>query len=332
MNDLMNALKVIQARVAGSGVKFRLKGDSLYVEGRARPWAVVRLHRPSATEVAARASPDTMLVLLQASAKAVEAANPFNHIVLPDGSFRIVAPGVALLREAPPPESRTTQARLQGRSGVVVETLLLGANRAWSVREVAGAAGVSPGLAHRVLDRLEKEGCLEANGAGPRKTRTLVKPTVLAQVWSQEEVAPKVVLRGYLYGSSPDSIALKALRICPEGAVAGVAAANNYAPILTRVPFPIRLWVPEDFWAGRLAEAGVEETSEGSNIEFVQAKGDPWRRHRNAASVPQVSAWRAWQEVSIASGRVGELAEQLLKQLQSRFEQGTPVGGESRWR
>lgn len=333
MDELVNALRVIEKRVAGSGVKFRLVNRLLFVSGKAHPWTVVRLYRPSATEVIESASPDTLLVLLQASAKAIEAAASLNHIVLPDGSFRLVAPGVALLREAVAPSmSRPTQARLRGLSGMVVETLLLSARRPWPVRELARAAEVSEGLAHRVLDRLEKEGCLEARGLGQSKTRTLVKPAALAQVWSEEEAAPRIVLRGYLYGSSPESIALKALRVCSEGAIGGVMAANNYAPTLTRVALPIRFWVPEEFWAGRFAEAGVEETMEGANIEFVQAKGDPWRRHRDTISVPRVSAWRAWQEVSTASGRVGELAEHLLKQLQSRFDQGIPATGESRWR
>lgn len=325
MDDLVNTLEAIQNRVLESGVRIWLANESLFVgaDKKTRSWPLVRLYRPSATEVREHASSEGVLVLLQASAKAIEAAAPFNHIVLPDGGFRLMAPGVALLREtATTTQSKTTRVRLQGRSGVVAETLLLGGAHAWPVRELARGAGVSQGLAHRVLDRLEKEGCLETRGSGPDKVRALMKPTQLAQMWSQEEAAPKVALRGYLYGASPDDIARKLIHVCPEGVIGGVMAANNYAPTLTRVPFPVRLWVPEGFWLGRFLEAGVEEIAEGVNLEIVQAKGDPWRHHRDISALPQLSPWRAWLEVSAASGRVGELAETLLKRLGTEFDQG----------
>lgn len=329
MDELVNALKTIQNRIAGADVEIRLEDECLHINANARTHSlpITRLYRPSSVEVRESAAPGKVMVLASASAKAIEAATPFNHIVVPDGNFRLVLPGVALLREtAITPQKKSPRTRLQGRTGLIAETLLLGGKRPWSVHELARASGVSQTLAHRVLDRLDKEDCLETQGSGPDKTRTLVKPTTLAEAWSQEEATPKVALRGYLYGASPDAIAQKALQICPEGAIGGLLAANGYAAILTRVPLPIRLWVPEGFWLERFREAGMEETDEGANLEIVQVKSDPWRPHREADSL-KVSPWRAWLEVSHAVGRSQELAEELLKQLQTQFETGTSLLG-----
>ncbi len=335
MDELVKAVEAIRCRVAPADVEIRLEDERLHIGSNHRRHSlpIVRLYRPSSVEVRESASNENLLVLVAASAKAIEAAAPFNHIVVPDGNFRLMAPGVALLREtAPSPKIKITRARFQGRTGLVAETLLLGGKRAWSIHELADESGVSQTLAHRVLDRLEKENCLEAQGSGPGKTRTLIKPTALAEAWSQEETLPRMALRGYLYGASPNAVAQKALQICPEGAIGGLLAANSYAPILTRVPFPIRFWVPERFWLGRFGEAGMEQTAEGANLEIVQAKSDTWRHHLETDSLMKVSPWRAWLEVSYASGRSQELAEHLLEQLQSRFEAGTLLRGASAWK
>lgn len=333
MDELVNALQTLKYRVAGSEMEIHLEDECLHIDSNSirHSLPLVRLYRPSSTEVREGASPGKVLVLTSASAKAMEAAAPFNHIVVPDGNFRLVLPGVALLREtAPPPQTKIARARLQGRTGLVAETLLLGGKRPWSVHELARLSGVSKGLTHRVLDRLEKENYLETKGNGPEKTRTLVKPTTLAETWSQEEAAPQVALRGYLYGASPTAIADKALQICPAGAIGGLLAANSYAPLLTRVPLPLRCWVPEGFWLGRFGEAGMEETAEGANLEIVQTKGDTWQRHRETLhreTIPlsHVSPWRAWREISQMTGRSEELAEELLQRLQTGFEAGASL-------
>lgn len=188
--------------------------------------------------------------------KAAEAAAPFNHIVLPDGPFRIVVPGMALVRETPAAghalESPVKVARLRGKTGRVAESLLLQGRHEWTLDIVAGAALISHGLAHRVLARLEEEGWVESRDKGPGKTRMVVNPAALAEAWGQEEKEPPVALRGYLYGATPEDVAAKALKICPDGAIGGTLAANIHAPTLTRVPFPIWFWAPQGVLAGAL--------------------------------------------------------------------------------
>ena len=328
MGELVNILASIERSVAGAGVQLRLRNDALLVCGASGECAleVVRLYRPSSERVRAAGAPDRLLVLERASVAAAKAAAPFNHLVLPDGGFRLVGPGVSLLREVPDykPVLAVSGVRLRGAAGTVAETLLLGGSRSWSLGQLARGAQVSASFAHRVVRRLEDDSIVEVHGRGPRTTRFVRDALALAQTWSAEEAAPLVVARGHLYGSTPNNVMRAALDACGEGAVGGVMAANQYAPTLTRLPFPLRFWVPAEFDASRLQDGAWEETEQGANLEIVRAKGDGWRPHRDSQGLPKVSAWRAWMEISAAGGRTGELAEALLGQLQAAFESGAP--------
>ena len=137
-------------------------------------------------------------------------------------------------------------------------------------------------------------------------------------MWSREEKPPRPVLRGFLYGVSPEALAKQVLTLYPEAAIGGAFAANQYKPILTRAPLPLRIWVKNDFDPAPLLSAGFEETEEGANIEFVASKEDAWRIHLDAKSVAVVSIWRAWLGISDAKGRTQELAESLLAELEER--------------
>ena len=256
-------------------------------------------------------------MLTAPSQKAVRAAEKTNHVVIPGDSYRIVAPGVALIRETHEPIVEVSrQVRLMGRTGVLAESLLLGGGREWSIRELAADAGVTPALAHRAVTRLEREALLARHGEGPRTRRVVTNPRALAELWSQEEKIPAPFLRGFLYDSSMEDLARKVLGVCPEGAVGGALAANLYRPVLTRIAPPVRLWVPDDFAPAALEAIGFQSTASGANIEFVQSKENPWRVHRNSDGLPRISKWRAWLEVANAEGRTQELAEALLSDLE----------------
>ena len=68
---------------------------------------------------------------------------------------------------------------------------LFGGQQPWSVRDLAVASSVSPGLAQRVVHRLEREGLLTWSGSGPVKTRMVNNPKALTELWSQEEKVTK---------------------------------------------------------------------------------------------------------------------------------------------
>ncbi|RYZ90501.1 MAG: hypothetical protein EOP06_07845 [Proteobacteria bacterium] len=326
MDDLVNKIHEIGRQVEDANIHFNIGDEKLLVRTPSGDtwFDIIRLYRPSSVSIREAAdllttAKRSVLVLTAATKKAIEAAAPYNHITLPEGSLRLMAPGLALIRESQTqtaaPEKKT---KLKGRSGVVAETLLQFPGMPWSIHELANRSRVSPTLAHRVLTRLEDARLVTSKGFGPEKTRILSDPAALAEIWSEEDKPLAPILQGYIYGSSPEIIVKKfqhAFQSHPLAA-GGILAANSYEPILTKVPYPIRIWIPGDFILGWLDEVGFEKTTEGHNIELCQAPYDPWLTYAQSTNFPRVSAWRAWMEIAQSTGaRTQELAEKLLANL-----------------
>jgi hypothetical protein len=326
MDDLVNKLRQVARQVEDANIDLTLVGDELLVRTPSgNTWFdVIRLYRPSSTSIKEAVGypfvteKKKVLILTAATKKAIEAAAPYNHITLPEGSLRLMAPGLALIHEAQADAaSAEKRTKLAGRTGVVAETLLQFPGMPWSIHELAHRSKVSPTLVHRVLTRLEAADMVISKGFGPEKTRMLHNPSALAELWSEEDQPQTPVLRGYIYGSSPETIVHKMQRAFQSHAMAagGVLAANSYEPILTKMPFPIRMWLPGNFLFNWLDEVGFEETTEGHNLEICQARYDSWQVHAEFTDFPRVSAWRAWMEIAQATGRTQELAEALLAKL-----------------
>jgi hypothetical protein len=323
MDDLVNKVAQLQKLIAPSGIEIHADKEESNLCFRsplgATSLRLVRLYRPSSRDIEQASASDVLLLVTAPTQKALEAAEQTNYLVLPDGACRIVANGIVLILEVPSPLVKPShQVKLNGRTGIVAETLLLGGSRQWSVQDLAYASRVSPALAYRVLNRLEQEGLLLAHGSGPEKVRTVKNLRALAELWSREERKPQTVLRGFLYASSLEELARKVLAVYPDGAIGGTLAANLYKPTLTRVLPPLRIWVKGDFNPDPLFSMGLERTNEGANLEFVARKDDPWRVHRDSEEIPRVSKARAWLEISESTGRTQELAEALLLELEER--------------
>ena len=106
------------------------------------------------------------------------------HIALPGLFFHIE--GHLPLRRV---KSEGLPTRLSGKAAVAVQALLLNPNRAWQIHEVAKEARISPGLAHRVLARLQVEGIVAAEGSGPNRVRRVTNPTALLDLYAEENGA-----------------------------------------------------------------------------------------------------------------------------------------------
>lgn len=326
MDNIVNKIAQMQTDIQSSCVFLWIEGEYLHLKGPAGAFSLrlVRLYRPSSEDIQREAGPNVILILTAAHSKAFAVAQRYNHIFLPHGGYRIVAPGIALINTQPHiPSEESRQVRLMGRTGVLAETLLLGGQKKWSVRELAESARVSPALAHRVVTRLEREHILTSDGYAREKTRILSNSQALAELWSQEEKIPKPFLRGFLYGASVEAVAQKVLAACPDSAVGGVLAANLYRPTLTQVPPPLHIWVPSDFNPEALTTLGFEQTETGVNIEFTQVKNNSWQVYRSLDNLPKVSQWRAWLEIAKIKGRVEELAEALRSKLEQNYAEGT---------
>jgi hypothetical protein len=214
-----------------------------------------------------------------------------------------------------------TQARLAGKAGVAAQALLLDPERDWKVQDLAGEAHISVGLAHRVLTRLEGEGLIAAEGAGPGRVRRVVDPTALLDLWAEENT-DRGVQRARAYRLARDPRALTsavsaALDTAGIGhGVTGAAAAALVAPFVTAVPVS-EIWVdalvPLD---DIVAMADAETVDTGSNLVFVQANGnEPLAFRRRVEGTWIVNPVRLFSDLRRDPRRGREQAESLRREV-----------------
>lgn len=178
-----------------------------------------------------------------------------------------------------PRKSRPSIVRLSGKSGLVAQVLLLGGERPWTITELARKAGVSVGLTHRVLGRLETISLVTAEGQGPAKVRRLVAPAALLDLWADEDAEPKAArLPAYMLSRggapAPDSVSRRLSKAGFAHAVTGVAAAGHWAPALTATTIT-QVRVTATVAAEEvLGELDARAVSEGANLLVVQGADD----------------------------------------------------------
>ena len=269
-------------------------------------------------------------VLLVAGATTAEAREILERhgVAVVDGlgNAHVELPGLLLHTEGqrarrgdtPRPQ---THARLAGKGGVAAQALLLQPSREWKVQDLAGEAGVSVGLAHRVLARLETEGLVAAEGAGPRRVRRVADPTALLDLWAEENTDRSVQrMRAYRLAREPRALAdavsagLEAAGI--GHAVTGAAAAARVAPFVTAVPVA-EIWIDsvaslED----AAAASGAEAADTGNNLAFVQANGDePLAFRRKDDGIWSVNPFRLFYDLRNDPRRGHEQAETLRREV-----------------
>jgi hypothetical protein len=191
------------------------------------------------------------------------------HIELPGLLFHLV--GHRRLRQSRP-------ARLAGKAGLVAQALLLQADRDWHVQDLAEEAGISLGLAHRVLARLEAEGVIKAEGKGRNRVRRVTNPTALLDLWAEENVERPNRTLGHFLAQSPRQlireVGANLGRSGVDYALTGAAAAALVAPLITAVPV-VDVWVTATAAPGELHKAArTEPVQDGQNVVFLQAKDD----------------------------------------------------------
>lgn len=182
-------------------------------------------------------------------------------------------------------DRQPVKARLAGKAGLVAQALLLDRNRAWRVADMAAETGVSIGLAHRVLARLEDATILVAEGAGPLKVRRITNPGALLDLWAEEdrERDARQTAGFVLARRGTLTAAMLSERLGGAGvahAITGIAAAAILAPALTSVPVTqvrVAAAIPA---SDTLKALEARQTEEGSNLVIVQGADDTELRFR----------------------------------------------------
>lgn len=231
----------------------------------------------------ARAMPDATLLLISGETTAEARQILGDHgIALIDGlgNTHIELPGLLFhlegrRRQRPATPSPT---KLRGKAGVAAQALLLRPDRAWQVQDLAKEAKISTGLAHRVLARLEQEGIVGAEGSGPHRTRRIINPTALLDLWAEEHLERLTRTLGHLLAQTPQQL-IKGLganleRAGISYAVTGAAGASRVAPFATAIPV-VDVWVTAISAAEELYDgAEAVPVADGHNVVFLQAKDD----------------------------------------------------------
>lgn len=236
------------------------------------------------------------------------------------GNAHVELPGLLVHVEGGEPRPLVRPARLSGKAGVVAQALLLDPSRGWQVRDLAGEAAVSAGLAHRVLARLEGEGLVVSEGAAARRVRRVANPAGLLDLWAEEDSYQPGRTRAFVLAQGPRQLVAEVGRnLDAHGvgyAVTGAAAASLVAPFVTAVPVT-EVWVTAGAVAGRLAEAaGGEAVDSGHNVVFLQGKDDtPLAFGESAAGLRLVNRFRLYADLRRDPRRGREQAERLRQEV-----------------
>jgi DNA-binding transcriptional regulator YhcF (GntR family) len=245
--------------------------------------------------------PDTALVLV-AETTTSEARRLLadNGIGVIDGlgNVHVELPGLLLHLE--PRHDRPAQkagpaspARLTGKAGLVAQALLLDPQRRWTVMDLAERTAVSTGLTHRVLTRLEREGIVTAQGAGPHRTRQVQNPTALLDLWAEEAKDRRVQrLQAFRLSRDPNNLVEPVSNALTQAgidhAMTGPVVAQRLAPFITSVPVA-DIWITQHVQLTTAASAtGAEPVETGHNLVFAQADADAplaFRTERDGLSV-----------------------------------------------
>lgn len=168
--------------------------------------------------------------------------------------------------------------RLSGKSSLVVQAMLLDVERTWQIPDLAQRCGVSVGLVHRVLRRLEEEGVIEVRGAGPSKTRMLTEPTALLDLWAEEHHDRPERRLTYMLTPTLEQLiddlggGLEAAEV--EYALTGPAAATRVAPFISNL-LVAEVWVASTVDIRDVCtRIDAMPVDSGPNVVFLQERND----------------------------------------------------------
>lgn len=292
-----------------------------------KKWKAATSLQPRPLVASRQLAPHTRDILREAGVSWIEAETGVCHFV---------APGILIDTKVEEPgqlkDSDSTRTRLRDRSGLVAEALLNSLKiDQLRLSSIAQQTNVSSGLVSRIFRRLTDLGILAERGSGPNRTWQLTDFGALLELWAQEEREVERVTYLYVWSRSPEALydklpALNDLKV--QWALAGVSAANLYAPTLTTTPNPI-VRIDASVPASQVAQAlGGEIVQKGANLQVWQTTGnaalynvDPWISKEdgigqaNAGLLQIVSRPRAYIESVAGPGRAPDVAQSLREKM-----------------
>ncbi len=275
----------------------------------------------------AKAFPDPPLLLIsgETTARAREILADHRIAVIDGlGNVHMELPGLLLHLEGRLGQKRRAAtappARLRGKAGVVAQALLIHIERAWQVQELAEEADVARGLAHRVLARLENEGLMTSEGAGPRRVRRVTDPAALLDLWAEEQFDQTKRTLAHLLEQTPRQLITRlGTNLAQTGidyAITGAAGASLQAPFVTSIPV-VEVWVGATISPEDLCDAAqAAPVADGENVMFLQAKDDtPLAFREHLKSLWVTNRFRLYSDLRRDRRRGREQAEHLRREV-----------------
>ena len=236
------------------------------------------------------------------------------------GNAHIELPGLMFHIEGRRRPSGTRPTRLSGKAGVAAQALLLQPDRDWTVQGLARDAGIATGLAHRVFARLEDEGIVAVEGAGPKRVRRVTNPTALLDLWAEEQVDRPTRTLGHVLAQTPqqliEQLGANLRHADIDYALTGAAGASLVAPFVTAIPV-VDVWVtataaPEELHH----DAATNPVNEGQNVVFLQAKDDtPLAFREETNDVWVANRFRLYTDLRRDPRRGREQADHLREEV-----------------
>jgi hypothetical protein len=274
-----------------------------------------------AREVDARPDIQMLLIAGETTTEAREILQQHGIAVIDGlGHAHIELPGLLFHMEGHRSRRQTWPTRLTGKAGVAAQALLVHPKRRWQVQELAEEAGVSLGLAHRVLARLADEGVITAEGSGRNRVRYVTNPAALLDLWAEENSHLPTRTLAYLLAQSPQQLITGLGRNLDCGgidyALTGAAAATLVAPFITAVPVA-EVWVTATAAPEQLCEAtGAEPVTDGQNVVFLQARDDtPLAFREQIGGLWVASRFRLYADLRQTPRRGREQADHLRQEV-----------------
>jgi hypothetical protein len=185
-------------------------------------------------------------------------------------------------RPAPRKTSKIFDSIFQGQKARVM-LYVFEHRRDWlSVKTIAEEAEVSAATASATLTEMERREWVEAEGAGPAKSRRLKYPERMLDAWTQYILGlkPPKLERFYVRSTDVNDLMHKLHWACDESdaayAVTGEAAAQVYAPYLSSISQVRCRIVPGPRRHEALDRLRVRPASEGWNLALMESnsRGD----------------------------------------------------------
>jgi len=221
-------------------------------------------------------------------------------------------------RPAPRKKSKSFDSIFQGQKARVM-LYVFENRRDWlSVKRIAEEAEVSAATASETLSEMERREWVDAEGAGPVKTRRLREPKGLLDAWAHYVANQKAqgIERFYVTSVDVNDLMHKLDHACDEAnaayAVTGEAAAQVYAPYLSTISQVRCRIIPGPRRDDALDRLRARPVSDGWNLALVEtnARGDVTVGERidHVSFAPPL---QVYLDLLQGSGRAKEMAAHL---------------------